>query len=112
MSENTASSTSLGSRSIFSQMRSNSASVSPSASARSTVRMGHREEDLQPVVRSGERVDGVLGVRHQPEDVAGGVAHAGDVVGGPVGVAIVGVLQEDLAMCVEALQILRWRVVA
>src|SRR3954449_10242022 len=97
MSEKTASSTSLGSRSIFAQMSSNSASVSPSASARSTVRMGHREEDLQAVGRAGERIDGVLGVRHEPEDVAGLVADAGDVVRRAVGVCVLRVAQEDLA---------------
>src|ERR1044072_5635741 len=99
MSENTASSTSLGSRPIFAQMRSNSLEVSPSASARSTVRMGHREEDLQPVVGPGQRVDGVLGMRHEPEDVAGVVAHARDVVRRPVGVGAGGVTQENLVMC-------------
>src|SRR4051794_13461535 len=102
MSEKTASSTSLGSRSSFAQMSSNSASVRPSACARSTVRMGHREEDLQAVGRAGERIHRMLGMRHEAEDVAGGVAHTGDVVRGAVRIAIVRVLQEDLAMCVEA----------
>src|SRR4051794_4292390 len=112
MSEKTASSTSLGSRSSSSRMSWNSASVSPSALACSTVGMGHRGEDLQAVDRPGERVDGVLGMGHEPEDVAVLVAHAGDVVRRAVGVAVMGVAQEDPPVCFEALQIVRWRVVA
>ena len=43
-----------------------------------------RLEDLQTVDRPRERVDGVLGVRHQAEHVARVVAHPGDVVLGSV----------------------------
>jgi hypothetical protein len=74
--------------------------------------MGHRREDLQPVVGSGQWIDGVLRVGHEPEDVAGGVAHAGDVVRGAIGVAIVGISQDDLPVCLEALKYVGWRVVA
>src|SRR6266480_1170948 len=42
----------------------------------------HRQglEQRQSVRRAGERVDGVLGMGHQPEDVAVLVRHAGDVL--------------------------------
>src|SRR3954449_8204305 len=90
-SENIASSTWLGGRSSFSTISSYSASVSPSARAstgpgscwvsdgnqRLDV-LAHRGEELEAVVGAGQRVDGVLGVRHQAEDVARRVAHARD----------------------------------
>src|ERR1700749_1690363 len=89
MSESMASSTELGSRSRRSGMGSYSKSVSPSwrwrldgdavVNARS-----HRLEDPQAVGRSGERIDGVLGMGHQPEPVPGLVAPPGDVVLGTV----------------------------
>src|SRR5690606_6054641 len=46
-------------------------------------------EHTEPVVgRPGEGVDGVLGVRHEPDDPAIGAAHARDVTTGTVGVAV------------------------
>src|SRR5688500_16116397 len=91
-----ASSTWLGGRPSFSTMSSYSAAVSPSARASPTpgsaavsgTRRHPREglEDCQPVLGAGERVDGVLGVGHETEHVAGLVGHAGDVVLGAVGV--------------------------
>src|SRR4051795_8623896 len=96
MSENMASSTWLGARPSLSQTRAYSASVRPSATASSSdgADKAHRAEDQQAVVGAGERVDGVLGVGHEPEDVARLVAHAGDVVGRAV---VVGrVAQHDL----------------
>src|SRR4051812_42103698 len=92
-SENIASSTWLGSRPSLSRIRSYSALVSPSATASSTPgrtpasggdapihRLRHRREYGQAVSgATREGVDRVLGVRHEAEDVAAGVAHAGDV---------------------------------
>ena len=76
-------------------MRSYSASVRPSSrcgavsgAAHGDRRDGERERLEQPaaVGGAGERVDRVLGVRHQPEHVALLVAHARDVVLRAVGV--------------------------
>src|SRR3954451_274161 len=83
MSENIASSTWLGARPSLSQTSAYSSRVSPRATASSTLgsdaNKGHRLEDGQPVGRSRERVDRMLGVGHEAEDVALVVAHAGDV---------------------------------
>src|SRR4051812_36696514 len=98
MSENIASSTWLGSRPSLSQTRWYSSAVRPSAMASSTLGsnccMRHRAEDGEAVGRAGQRVDRVLGVGHQAEDVARLVAHAGD----PALRAVVvgGVAQDDL----------------
>src|SRR4051812_3655800 len=117
MSENMASSTSLGSRPSRSTMRAYSAGVSPSSTARAACpgeRLGVAGEDaasgtvlgtgltrgqrqprrdatsafeqLETVGAAGQRVDRVLGVRHQPDNVARGVADPGDVVLRAVGV--------------------------
>src|SRR3954468_323583 len=87
---NIASSTSLGSRPSLSQASAYSSRVSPSATACSTpgttatsdpnAGLRHRGEQLQPVLRAVQQVDGVLGMRHEPDDVARLVGHAGDVV--------------------------------
>src|SRR3954471_3329917 len=98
MSENMASSTWLGSRPSLSQTRRYSSGVSPSATASSSVGsnagMRHGAEDHEAVGRAGQRVDGVLGVGHEPEDVAGVVADAGDPALGAVVVG--GVAQHDV----------------
>src|SRR5689334_5336152 len=83
MSENIASSTWFGARPSLSQTSSYSGSVSPRAMASlsdGSADKAHRPEDQQAVVGTRERVDGVLGVGHEPEDVARLVADAGDVV--------------------------------
>src|SRR3954454_8397833 len=111
-SENIASSTSLGSRPpSSSQTSSYSRSVRPSASACSSpgtacvaasgmdgpTHPSHRLEDRQPVGRrAAQLVDRVLGVRHEPEHVAGLVAHARDVVLRAVRVLAGRVAQHDL----------------
>src|SRR4051812_13448624 len=102
MSENIASSTWLGARPSFSQTSAYSASVRPRATASSSPGgdiavtrsrgrpdalgrdvagwdKAHRPEDDQAVLRPRERVHRVLGMRHEPEDVARLVADAGDV---------------------------------
>src|SRR3712207_2845401 len=102
-SENIASSTSLGSRPSLSMMSAYSSLVSPRATASSTVgksavsdKGAHGGlEEPQPVRRAGQLVDRVLRVRHEPHDVALGVRDAGDVVGRPVRVAVVGVAERD-----------------
>src|SRR5436305_2945825 len=86
-----ASSTSPGSRSSNSTIRSYSESVSPSWRWRLDGDAvgdmgGDRFEDPQPVDRAGQGVHSVLGVRHQPEDVPLLVADAGDVVLRSVGI--------------------------
>src|SRR3954471_9328029 len=110
-SENIASSTWLGARPSLSRIRSYSARVRPSATASSTPgsvpasggdapihRLGHRREDRKAVGRdAGERVDGVLGVGHEPEHVALRVADAGDVAQRPVRVRVGRIAQHDLA---------------
>src|SRR5437588_9055525 len=106
-----ASSTRVGSRSSELRMRSYSASVSPSARWRSGEEAGgdtagDRFEDPQSVLGPGERVDGVLGVGHQPEDVARLVAHAGDVVARPVGVLARGVAQQHLTLILQARELI------
>src|SRR5690349_8067622 len=96
MSENIASSTWLGARPSLSQTRAYSGSVRPSARASLSVGAdkAHRPEDQQSVVGSRERVDGVLGVGHEPEDVARLVADTGDVARRAV--VVLGVAQNDL----------------
>src|SRR3954467_11102732 len=96
MSENIASSTWFGARPSLSQTRSYSLSVRPSASASLSegADKAHRPEDQQAVVGAGEGVHGVLGVGHEPEDVARLVADAGDVVQRPV--VVPRVAQDDL----------------
>src|SRR5215213_3607039 len=58
-------------------------------------------EQLQAVGGAEQRVDRVLGVRHEPDDVAALVADARDVVRRPVRVAVVRVAQHDLAGVLE-----------
>src|SRR5690348_6000762 len=90
---NMASSTPFGSRPRRSTISAYSSSVRPSSRCRVLVAMGvtldeeaaanvrlDRLEDLQPVGGPGERVDGVLGMRHQSEHVAALITHAGDVI--------------------------------
>src|SRR5271166_5618011 len=109
-----ASSTWLGAAPWCSHTSSYSARVSPSASASSSVgsvalsgtrALGgerHRAEDAEAVGgAAGELLDRVLGVRHQPEHVAGGVAHAGDVVARAVEVVARGVAEHDLVVALE-----------
>src|SRR3954468_3919987 len=100
MSENIASSTWLGSRPSLSQTRRYSSAVSPRATASSRLGsnccMRHRPEDGQAIGGAGQRVDGVLGVRHQAEDVARLVAHARDVA--LRAVVVGGVAQHDLIL--------------
>src|SRR3954451_5002324 len=98
MSENIASSTWLGSRPSLSQTRRYSSGVSPRETASSTLGsnccMRHGAEEDQAVGRAGQRIDRMLGVGHQAEDVALLVAHAGDSALGAVVVG--GVAQHDL----------------
>src|ERR1700755_2608363 len=96
MSENIASSTWFGARPSLSRTSAYSLSVSPSARASSSVGAdkAHRPEDQQAVVGARERVDGVLGMGHEPEDVARLVADARDVPGRPV--VVRGVAEDDL----------------
>src|SRR4051812_40844363 len=96
MSENMASSTSLGSRPIRATMSAYSASVSPSATASDSDTLGHRFEDAQAVDRPREGIDRVLGMGHQAEHVARRVAHAGDLVLGAVEAVTGRVAQHDL----------------
>src|SRR4051794_8215013 len=58
--------------------------------------VGHGFEDLEAVRAPGQRVDRVLGVGHEAEDVALGVDHARDVVHRPVGVLARRVAEDDL----------------
>src|SRR5688500_16257457 len=103
-SENIASSTWFGARPSLSQTSAYSSRVRPRATASSTegsARSGdaltHGALDqLEPVARAGEGVDGMLGVRHQADDGALGVRDAGDVVRGSVRVAVRGVAEDDL----------------
>src|SRR5215213_135949 len=103
-SENIASSTWFGARPSLSRISAYSSRVSPSATASPTdgsalggdALTDRGLEQLQPVGRAGERVDRVLGVRHEPDDVALGVRDAGDVVGRPVGVAVVRVAEDHV----------------
>src|SRR5947209_17733636 len=117
MSESIASSTSFGSRPRRSRMSSYSLSVSPSARWRGSASaamsggdvlaltpadgLGDRREELQPVDRAAERIDRVLGVRHQAEDVARRAAHPGDVVDRAVRVVPRRIPQHDLPARVE-----------
>src|SRR6476469_6377499 len=106
--ENIASSTSLGSRPSFSTMSAYSDWVRPRSSALprpgtvSDGDTGGALEQLQAVGGAQQRVDRVLGMRHEPDDVAALVADARDVVRRPVGVAVVGVAQHDLAGVLQA----------
>src|SRR2546421_390189 len=84
-SENIASSTALGSRSSFSQISSYSASVSPSSRCRLMAVSdgnGGRQglEQPQSVGRARQPVDGVLGMGHEAEHIAGLVGHGCDVL--------------------------------
>ena len=72
----------------------------------------HGFEHAQPVRGPGQRVDRVLGVRHQPEHVAGRVADPGDVADRAVGVVALGVAVGDLAACLELVEQRLRRVVA
>src|SRR5947208_1794325 len=98
-----ASSTWLGARPSLSQTSAYSSRVSPSATALSTVgRVSadaltqHGLEEMQPVGRAGQRIDRVLRVGHEPDDVAGLVAHARNVVLRTVGVLAGSVAKDDL----------------
>src|SRR3954452_3396686 len=102
MSENMDSSTSLGSRPSLSRISSYSASVRPSSRWRPATASGvdepgdmlaDRLAELEAVARAGERVDGVLGMGHEPEDVSRVVDHAGDVVERAVRVVPGGIAQ-------------------
>ena len=62
-----------------------------------------REEAEAVGARPGQRLDGVLGVRHQPDDVAGRVGDAGDVAVGAVGVAAE-VAHDDPALGLELVE--------
>src|SRR3954462_8304322 len=64
-------------------------------------------EQLQAVGGAEQRVDRVLGVRHEADDVAPLVAHARDVVRRPVGVAVVRIAQYDLAGVVQPARVRR-----
>src|SRR5947209_14858960 len=90
---NMASSTPFGSRPRRSTISAYSSSVSPSSRCRVLAAIGEtldeeavanvrldRLEDLQPVGGPGKGIDGVLGMRHQPEHVAALIADGGDVV--------------------------------
>src|SRR5436305_12645628 len=57
-------------------------------------RLDERGEDQRAVRGAEQRVDCVLGMRHEAHDVARPVAHARDVVDGAV--ALLAVAQEDL----------------
>src|SRR5215217_6465656 len=96
-----ASSARLGSRPSTSRIRSNSPSVSPSWRwSETAVSDTGRQDRLEQPPASGraeEGVDGVLGVGHEADDVAGGVGDAGDVGQGAVGVVAGGVAEGDLA---------------
>src|SRR4051812_24081208 len=98
-----ASSTSLGSRPSFSQTSAYSSRVRPSATACSTPgttavsdtgELRRAREKLEPVLRTMQQVDGVLGVGHQADDVARLVGHAGDVLLRAVGVDPQGVAED------------------
>ena len=56
--------------------------------SREALRRGTEEEAEAVGAGAGERVDGVLGVRHQADDVAGRVGDAGDVAVAAVRVAV------------------------
>src|SRR3954451_17309946 len=96
MSENMASSTWLGARPSLSQTRTYSLSVSPRAIASSSdgADKAHRAEDQEAVVRPRQRVDRVLGMGHEPEDVARLVADAGDAARRAV--VVLGVAEDHL----------------
>src|SRR3954452_2767318 len=102
MSENIASSTSPGSRPSRSARRVYSSRVRPSSTPRAAWSGNEGAvkalEELQAVGAAGEGVDRVLGGRHEAEDIALGVAHAGDVVLGAVGVVAGGVAQDNLLL--------------
>src|SRR5947209_8456597 len=96
-----ASSTSPGSRPSRSTIRSYSESVRPSwrwrldGEAVCDMR-SDRFEDLQAVRGTGQRIDRVLGVGHQPEHVAPLVADPGDVVLGPVRILTLGIAEHGV----------------
>src|SRR5436190_15363541 len=100
MSENMASSTSFGSRPSRSTIRAYSSRVRPSSTARAAWSGNGGAvkglEELETIGAARQRIDRVLGVRHQTEDVAGRVADAGDVVLRAVGVLPRRVAENDL----------------
>src|SRR3954452_4946839 len=102
MSENIASSTSPGSRPSRSTRRGYSSRVRPSSTARAAWSGNEGAvkalEELQAVGAAGEGVDRVLGVRHEAQNVALGIAHARDVVLGAVGIVAVRVAQDHLPL--------------
>src|SRR3954447_4470913 len=112
MSENMASSTSLGSRPSLSRISVYSASVRPSSRWRPATASGvdeaggmlaDRLEERKAVARARQRVDGVLGMGHEPEDVARLVDPPGDVGERAVRVVAGGVGERDLALVDEPL---------
>src|SRR4051794_8017440 len=110
MSENIASSTSLGARPSLVTISSYSASVRPRSrcfvsggDAAGNV-LADRLADGKALRRAREPVDGVLGMRHEAEDVAGGVARAGDVAQRAVGVLPRRVAQEHLPAGLELVE--------
>src|SRR5947209_744571 len=132
MSDNIASSVIAGSRLSPATISSYSASVRPSSrwvagaawgaiGAELTPASDERAvgdvsadglEDRQPAGRARQRVHRVLGMRHEPEDVALLVADAGDVVERSVGILAGGVAQQHLLGVQDPRQLLVGRVVA
>ena len=84
---------------LAASLRRSIRSLAPTARWRP--RRGGRLEQLQAVGRAGQRVDGVLGMRHQADDVAALVADAGDVVERAVGVVARCVAEDDPALGLE-----------
>src|SRR6185436_15111539 len=104
MTEKTPSSSSVGARPSVDSIRSYSSAERPCCSAMSAVifmsrpgqhlrarrhdrrldgtalRRDDRKENFPPVLPADDPFTGMLGVRHQPEDVAASVANAGDRV--------------------------------
>src|SRR3954466_2427843 len=102
MSENIASPPPPGSRPSRSMMRVYSSGVRPSSTARAAWSGNEGAvkalEELQAVGAAGEGIDRMLGMRHQAEHVAFGIAHARDVVLGAVGIVAGDVAQDDLLL--------------
>src|SRR5580704_17383747 len=118
ISDSIASSTSPGARPSRSMIRAYSPSVSPSCRYRSSsedvlLDMGsHRLEDPPAIRRPGQRIDRVLGVPHQTEDVPGLVAHPGDVAQRAVRVVPGRVAQQHLTGRLQPVELVVGGVVA
>src|ERR1700727_1069478 len=127
--DNIASSVSPGTRPRRSTIRSYSESVRPSARWRESVLLaiaaGERSDgdavgnlvpdrlkQQQAVGRARQRIDGVLGMWHQPEHVPGLVTDAGDVAQRPVGVVAGRISQQHPAVGFELAQLCVGRVEA